>query len=264
MPEYLAPGVYVEETSFKAPSIQGVATSTAGFTGPCRRGPIGGSPELVTSFADFERVFGGLDDLDMSPRGAGVPASNFMAYAARLLRRGRSPPLRRAHLRAAQRGRCERRPRHRRHPRRPGQPGRPLPGLWAQRPRDPAAARTARGGRGARPCADRHAGAHRRRHPSRPGRAHRRHGALRAGRRSHAHPRAAGRQPRHHLPGCAGRRGGRGGRRPGECEHPRRTGAPASSRRRPERGERDVSGAVVLRRRRIIASVVARRTTGRW
>ena len=33
MPEYLAPGVYVEETSFRAKSIEGVATSTAGFVG---------------------------------------------------------------------------------------------------------------------------------------------------------------------------------------------------------------------------------------
>ena len=29
MPEYLAPGVYVEETSFRSKSIEGVGTSTA-------------------------------------------------------------------------------------------------------------------------------------------------------------------------------------------------------------------------------------------
>ena len=39
MPEYLAPGVYVEETSFRAKSIEGVATSTAGFVGQARFGP---------------------------------------------------------------------------------------------------------------------------------------------------------------------------------------------------------------------------------
>ena len=33
MPEYLAPGVYVEEVSFRAKSIEGVSTSTAGFVG---------------------------------------------------------------------------------------------------------------------------------------------------------------------------------------------------------------------------------------
>ena len=54
MPEYLAPGVYVEETSFRSKSIEGVATSTTAFAGPTRRGPVG-EPELVTSFGDFER-----------------------------------------------------------------------------------------------------------------------------------------------------------------------------------------------------------------
>lgn len=63
MPEYLAPGVYVEEISFRSKSIEGVGTSTAGFVGPARWGPITGDPELLTSFADFERIYGGLDDL---------------------------------------------------------------------------------------------------------------------------------------------------------------------------------------------------------
>ena len=63
MPEYLAPGVYIEETSFRAKSIEGVSTSTAGFIGPTRTGPISGQPELLTSFADFERYYGGLEDL---------------------------------------------------------------------------------------------------------------------------------------------------------------------------------------------------------
>ena len=31
MPEYLAPGVYVEETSFRSKSIEGVGTSTTAF-----------------------------------------------------------------------------------------------------------------------------------------------------------------------------------------------------------------------------------------
>ena len=38
MPEYLSPGVYVEETSYRAKSIEGVATSTAGFVGQSRFG----------------------------------------------------------------------------------------------------------------------------------------------------------------------------------------------------------------------------------
>jgi len=63
MPEYLAPGVYVEETSFRAKSIEGVATSTAGFIGAARFGPVTGAPMLVTSFEEFLRHFGDSADL---------------------------------------------------------------------------------------------------------------------------------------------------------------------------------------------------------
>lgn len=35
MSEFTAPGVYIEETSFKAHSIEGVSTSTTAFIGPC-------------------------------------------------------------------------------------------------------------------------------------------------------------------------------------------------------------------------------------
>jgi phage tail sheath protein FI len=80
VPEYLAPAVYVEETSFRAKSIEGVSTSTTGFVGPTLTGPSGGTPELLTSFADFERIYGGLDDLDY---GATNPATNFLAHAVR-------------------------------------------------------------------------------------------------------------------------------------------------------------------------------------
>ena len=40
MPEYLAPGVYVEEVSFRSKSIEGVPTSTTGFAGMARFGPV--------------------------------------------------------------------------------------------------------------------------------------------------------------------------------------------------------------------------------
>ena len=57
MPEYLAPGVYVEEVSFRSKSIEGVPTSTTGFAGMTRYGPVqysGGprttEPRLITSF----------------------------------------------------------------------------------------------------------------------------------------------------------------------------------------------------------------------
>src|SRR5829696_4476126 len=81
MPEYLAPGVYVEETSFRAKTIEGVSTSTAGFVGPARYGPIDGMPELVTSFSAFERVFGGADPLEFE--GESDPSFNQLALGVR-------------------------------------------------------------------------------------------------------------------------------------------------------------------------------------
>ena len=79
MPEYLAPGVFVGETSFRSKRIEGMSTSTAGFVGPTRQGPTRGPPELLTSFAEFERVYGGLDPLT----GEGAPTHNYLAHAAR-------------------------------------------------------------------------------------------------------------------------------------------------------------------------------------
>lgn len=57
MPEYLAPSVYVEETAVRSTPIEGVPTSTAGFIGPCHKGPTDAAT-LVTSLADFERTYG--------------------------------------------------------------------------------------------------------------------------------------------------------------------------------------------------------------
>lgn len=57
MPEYLAPGVYVEEVSSGSKPIEGVSTSTAGFLGQTERGPD--YIKLITSWLDFQRWFGG-------------------------------------------------------------------------------------------------------------------------------------------------------------------------------------------------------------
>ena len=59
MAEYLSPGVYVEEYDSGATPMQGVGTSTAGFVGLAERGPVSGQPQLVTSFADYKRMYGG-------------------------------------------------------------------------------------------------------------------------------------------------------------------------------------------------------------
>lgn len=81
MPEYLAPGVYIEETSFRSKSIEGVSTSTAGFVGPARYGPTAGMPELCTSLAEYERVFGGLDQLSYEQETD--PSHNYLAHGIR-------------------------------------------------------------------------------------------------------------------------------------------------------------------------------------
>jgi phage tail sheath protein FI len=58
MPEYLAPGVYVEEIEIGAKPIEGVSTTTTGFLGMAERGDLN-KPTLVTSFAEYQRIFGG-------------------------------------------------------------------------------------------------------------------------------------------------------------------------------------------------------------
>ncbi|RKH43372.1 phage tail sheath family protein [Corallococcus llansteffanensis] len=69
MPEYLAPGVFVEETSFRAKSIEGVSTTTTGFIGPTRYGPVDLQPDLITSMVEFERVYGGRRQLGFKVAG---------------------------------------------------------------------------------------------------------------------------------------------------------------------------------------------------
>src|SRR5262249_17429718 len=87
MPEYLAPGVYVEEVSFRSKSIEGVPTSTTGFAGltaygPVRypKGPLTNEPRLITSFTDFERVYGGLGLINPTCSSDRLP---YLAHAAR-------------------------------------------------------------------------------------------------------------------------------------------------------------------------------------
>jgi phage tail sheath protein FI len=62
MPEYLSPGVYVEEFEIGAKPIEGVGTSTAGFLGETERGPT--EPRLITGWLDFQRVYGGHFEQD--------------------------------------------------------------------------------------------------------------------------------------------------------------------------------------------------------
>lgn len=60
MPSALTyPGVYIEEIPSGIRSITGVATSITAFIGRARKGPVD-EPILLNSFADYERIFGGL------------------------------------------------------------------------------------------------------------------------------------------------------------------------------------------------------------
>jgi phage tail sheath protein FI len=56
MPEYLAPGVFIEEIERGPRPIEGVATSTAAFLGETERGRT--RPRLVTSYNEYRRHFG--------------------------------------------------------------------------------------------------------------------------------------------------------------------------------------------------------------
>jgi phage tail sheath protein FI len=67
MPEYLSPGVYVEEISTGPVPIEGVSTSTAAMLGQTERGPE--YPKLITSWLQFQRWYGGY-----------IPES-YLAYA---------------------------------------------------------------------------------------------------------------------------------------------------------------------------------------
>src|SRR3954465_2804749 len=93
MHEYLTPAVYVEETSFRSRSIEGVPTSTFGMAGVTEYGPlpvpVGAipltpAPTLVTSMTEYERAFGGLSVGD-APCRLALAARAFFANGGRRL-----------------------------------------------------------------------------------------------------------------------------------------------------------------------------------
>lgn len=57
MPNYLSPGVYVEEVEAGSRPIEGVGTAVAAFVGLAASGPTN-SPTLVTNWAQFVNTFG--------------------------------------------------------------------------------------------------------------------------------------------------------------------------------------------------------------
>jgi phage tail sheath protein FI len=80
MPEYLSPGVYVEEVSYRAKSIEGLSTTTTGFIGPTRYGPVSLPLDVVTSIGEFERTYGDRQQLQFD---GPETLHNYMWHAAR-------------------------------------------------------------------------------------------------------------------------------------------------------------------------------------
>jgi uncharacterized protein len=75
MPEYLTPGVYIEEIEIGPKSIEGVSTSTAAFVGETERGPL--NPTLVTGLEQYRRVHGSYS----WTRQDGSDSNSFMRHA---------------------------------------------------------------------------------------------------------------------------------------------------------------------------------------
>jgi phage tail sheath protein FI len=76
------PGVYIEEISSGQKAIAGVNTSTAAFVGVTLSGPVGAVPTLLTSFSDFQEVYGDTSDITLS---GPTPQTihNYLALAVR-------------------------------------------------------------------------------------------------------------------------------------------------------------------------------------
>jgi uncharacterized protein len=70
MPEYLSPGVYVEEIDVGTKPIEGVATANLGIIGPTERGPT--EVRLILSWLEYQRLYGGT---------AGLAAASHMPHA---------------------------------------------------------------------------------------------------------------------------------------------------------------------------------------
>lgn len=61
MPEYLSPGVYIEEVDSGPRPIEGVGTATAAFVGLTPAGPPR-QPQLITNWSQFVETFGAIDE----------------------------------------------------------------------------------------------------------------------------------------------------------------------------------------------------------
>lgn len=83
MPEYLTPGVYIEEIEPGPRPIEGVPTSTSAFIGETERGPL--RPTLLTSYTDYLRWFGGTFSLPGGDRYMPHAATGFFENGGKRL-----------------------------------------------------------------------------------------------------------------------------------------------------------------------------------
>ncbi len=58
-PEYLSPGVYVEEVDKGTKPIEGVGTACAAFVGFAEQGPVN-QPTFIPNWTEFVNTFGGF------------------------------------------------------------------------------------------------------------------------------------------------------------------------------------------------------------
>jgi uncharacterized protein len=96
MPSTLTfPGVYIEEIPSGVRTIVGVSTSDTAFVDFFRRGPVNQAVR-ITSFTDFERVFGGLDTRSEASYGIQQFYLNggSIAWVIRVVGAGAAPALR--------------------------------------------------------------------------------------------------------------------------------------------------------------------------
>ncbi|WP_027892558.1 phage tail sheath family protein [Calidithermus chliarophilus] len=75
MPEYLSPGVYVEEVNTGPRPIEGVGTAMAAFVGFAPAGPAN-KPQLITSWQQYVETFGALEDGVRNPHMPGAYLSH--------------------------------------------------------------------------------------------------------------------------------------------------------------------------------------------
>ena len=66
MPNYLTPGVYVEEIPAQSKPIEGVGTSIAAFVGLAPGGPIN-TPMRISNWTQFAKIYGDPANPDNGP-----------------------------------------------------------------------------------------------------------------------------------------------------------------------------------------------------